>query len=247
MRTDVQPELTDVKNAGHELLSALAAGQHALQSHAPCGPISALVALILERPTPSPTSHVLIVAAVGSCSAFVFSPSTQTVSEVAPAPLVMARADPGGSLGTVLPGNCPDLRNLRVVAVNVGEGDVVLVGTGGLVHNLSPANLGLIPRDLANLASSDPSDLPRTWNPPTPVLQDLSSRYRSAILAKLFGDKDGAKQQMAALSTHCETVTQRTRDHVGSDPLARIPRDAQRFGGVLDHVAAVVAHVRKGQ
>ncbi len=75
--------------------------------------------------------------------------------------------DPGGQLGPVILGDCPDLRNLRVASTSCNADDYIILCTDGLISNLDPENIGFTPKDLASLISKGSTkaiaELPISW------------------------------------------------------------------------------------
>eukprot|EP01103_Thecamoeba_quadrilineata_P000992 TRINITY_DN1087_c0_g4_i1.p1 TRINITY_DN1087_c0_g4~~TRINITY_DN1087_c0_g4_i1.p1 ORF type:complete len:610 (-),score=107.04 TRINITY_DN1087_c0_g4_i1:171-1967(-) len=211
----------------------------------------------------NPLSHVLYVASIGDCKAFVWSQNSRTVKDITYSnrDSVLNASDCGGRIGAYLDG-LPDLRNLRLYSCLCEEDDIVIVASDGVYDNCDPQMLGLTPREIgvdANEWSDGVENNNEEMNRAKTMFREkalakiIESEKEDVTISDLLREETTRESGPGEISPDsvvkkimefCRAVTKSSRLFMEQNPDQCLPEDYRSFPGKMDHTSLAAFRVR---
>ena len=170
--------------------------------------------------------YVCLVATVGDCKAFVYSPRTNNVFEITSGNRINIcdAKDCGGRLGPSGNQGSPDLRNLMVHSVDVCKGDIIFACSDGVHDNLDPQMQGISPHDFGMEFSS--------WEEAeganSSLVHAVKTEFMLSSISQLLkyythSPSYSPHQITETLVQHAKNITSKMRIFMESNPSQRQP------------------------
>jgi len=228
-------EIKTVKDAGVQLISALAAAHEkivSLDTKNKNGTTTLLGGLLVEIDDKKEHDWAFVAVSVGNCKAFHFSVNGQ-IQDFTAENLLVGDELAVGKIGPCINGKDPDLRNIRLTYVSCKENDIIMLVSDGVHYNLDPKFLGKVPKDLG-LG-------PLGWEELNPIMSSkVQKQFMEDTLANIIDVKNaGASVEPNVITKrildYCLNVTSKSRDWVEKHPGKPLDTDFTKFPGVLDY------------
>jgi len=201
----------------------------------------------------SETKWSVVMANVGNCKAFSWSPVTGNAKDLTPNNTSRDRADSSGKLGNADANGKPDTRNLSLYYAEVDDGDFVILLSPGAYHNFDPELLGLTPYDinlstgpylpplafsfLGHLDSGLALDSNAEWTTvkdSEPAKDKFRCEKMEDLLEKVLktDPAEMARKITSLIGIYCMDLTKPTRTLMESNRSAREPSDHVKYPGM---------------